>query len=640
MKPPTRSVSRKAVVALGVALSLFHLYTAYFGVFPGEIQRSIHWLFISVLVFLTHPGGSASPESALTEAGLSRWLAYLVVVLGVAGTVLVNGYLVVNYEDILQRYGDFVSSEVLLATAAVLLTLEVSRRTLGWALPLLCLLLIAYALAGPWLPGLLAHRGYSFDRVMTYLYFGTDGIYGLALGVSATFIFLFMLFGSFLEQTGAGKFFVDLAFSLTGRVPGGPAQAAVLSSALMGTVSGSGVANVVTTGTFTIPLMKRTGYEPHFAAAVEALASNGGQLMPPVMGAVAFLMAEMLGIPYREVARAALIPAVLYFVTLGVAVYLEARRRQLAGFPRTELPDLRLTLKQGWMYLIPLIPLIALLVLGYSPMRAAFFGIVAVALVAMVKRETPRPLHAMVDAMHKAALTSLPVAAACASAGIITGILNLTGLGPKLSTLIVSFSGGFLFLGLLLTMLVSLVLGMGLPTSAAYLVLAVLGGPALTEMGVSPLAAHLFILYFGCLSTITPPVALSTYAAAGIAGSSPIKTGITAVSLGTVAFLLPYLFVYRPALLMDGSLDQVIRAVFAGLLGCVLFSVAIIGWMLRPLGPLMRVISGLAGLLLLSPGWVTDLVGLAVAGLLVAVARLPLPAYARRVARPSRHGGI
>ncbi|WP_174727338.1 TRAP transporter permease [Mesobacillus harenae] len=598
-----RDIGKYLIIIIAVVLTVFHLYTAAFGVLPGLVQRSIHWMLISIIIFLI---GLTSVERKKT-----LWEIIGNITLLVFATVT-GLYIFLNYDEIIQNYGLFSSTDVILGILAIIVLLEASRRVLGMILPIVTLVFIFYAFAGPWLPGLLGHNGVSFERFFTFMYLGSDGIYGMALGVSATFIFLFILFGSFLNRSGAGQFFVDLALAGTGRITGGPAMSAVASSAMMGTISGSGVANVVTTGAFTIPLMKKTGYKPHFAGAVEAVASNGGQIAPPIMGAVAFLMAELLGIPYLEIATAAIIPAALYFIAVGFVVYAQAKKDGIRPLTKEEVPNLRKTIKSGIIYFVPLIIIVLMLIQGFSPMRAAFFAILSVIVIGVLKKDVQFNLKAMLESIEEAAKSALPVAAACACAGIVIGVVSLTGLGLKLSSLIVSLSGGIVIIALIITMLVSIVLGMGLPTSAAYLLLAVLGGPALIEMGVNQLSAHLFILYFGCLSTITPPVALSSFAAAGIAGSSPMQTGFTSFRLAIVAFIIPYMFVFNPSLLMNGEWSNILIATVSAAFGCYLMSGSIIGWLLGNVGFSLRIVLFIAAVLMLYPGIYSDLIGFAV----------------------------
>lgn len=608
-------VTKQFIIGVAIALALFHLYTAFFGSFPGQIQRSIHWMGISVVIFLIKI--VANYENQKRISILRLVLNYILVL----AAVLTGVYLIVNYEAILSRIGNYTTLDLILGVVAVLLLLEATRRTLGWVLPTITLLFVVYAFAGPWIPGLLGHNGINFERFFTTMYLSTNGIYGMALGVAATFIFLFILFGSFLDRAGAGTFFVNLVTSITGKYTGGPALAAVGSSALMGTISGSGVANVVTTGNFTIPLMKRTGYKPHFAGAVEAVASNGGQIMPPIMGAAVFLMAELLGMPYIEIAIAALIPALLYFIAIAFVVYMEAKKENIRTLTKEELPSFTQTFKKGFVYLIPLVVIVWMLLKGFSPMKAAFYAIIAIVLIGVLSRNVKFNTPVIIDSMYGAVRSSLPVTAACACAGIIIGVVSLSGLGLKMSSLIVSLSNDIVWVALLLTMVVSIILGMGLPTSAAYLILAVLGGPALINMGVSPLSAHLFILYFGCLSTITPPVALSSFAAAGIAGSPPIRTGVESFRLAIVAFIIPYMFVFDSVLLMDGSWNEILLSFVSAVFGCFLIAASIIGWLAGRVNLIFRAILFATSLLLLHPSLYTDLIGVVIFGLTFLVIR-------------------
>ncbi len=590
----------KIIAVLAVGLISFHVYTALSGVLPGIYQRAYHWLFVVCLVFLVKP---------LPQKGM---LFRIVDGLLLLGGALSSVYIIYSYEDVLLRLGSPTTLDVIFSAIALITVLEAARRMLGWALPLLALAALFYTHFGPYFPGLLRHSGQPVERIITFMYQTTDGIWGIPLGSCATFIVLFLLFGAFLEVTGAGQWFFKMAHALTGRFRGGPAQAAVLSSMFMGSMSGSSIANAVTTGTFTIPLMKKVGYRPTFAAAVETVASSGGQLMPPVMGAAAFIMADYIGVPYVQVAKAALIPSLLYFLVLSVVVFLEAYRLDIKPLPASELPRIKETMMSGLQYLIPLLILIYLLALGLSPMRVALFATFAVIGVSLVQSAVTKQkinLQDYVAALIKAGRGILPVATACAAAGLIIGSTTITGLGLRLTNLIVSVSGGEVFIALIMTMLVSIVLGIGLPTAAAYIVLAVLGGPALIKMGVPPLAAHLFILYFGAVSTITPPVALTAYAAAGVAETNPMTTGFVAFRLGLAGFIVPYMFVFGPALLLQGTVSQIVSAIPTAILGCFLLALALVGWWRVRLNILMRLIAAGAALALIDPGWQTDIIG-------------------------------
>lgn len=590
------------ITVLSITFSLFHLYTGGVGSFPDHIQRAIHVALILMLTYAVNPGRK--------EGEGSSWGVWLNMLL-VFCSGLVGVYLLVNYDDIVLREGVALPMDIYIGILAIILVWEATRRVLGLFLASIAAIFLVYALIGPYLPGVLAHRGYPITRVAYQMYLTTSGIFGVPIGVSATMIALFVIFGAFLDRSGAGKIFTDLAFSLTGRARGGPAKAAVISSALMGTVSGSAAANVAVTGTFTIPLMKKTGYEPHFAGAVEAAASTGGQIMPPIMASAAFVMSELTGIPYVEICIAAILPAIFYFVTIYINVHLRAIRLNLTGSSREDLPRFFKTLAAGFHLILPLFILIYLLARMYSPGFVAFWSVVATILACYVKKETRMGPSSLMMALKDGGTRMIEVGVTCAVAGIIIGVINLTGLGVKFSTALIVLAGGNLFLLLILTMVASIILGMGMPTVAAYLLLAVLVGPALINMGLPILVAHLFILYFGTLSAITPPVALAAYTAAGIAKANPLTVGIHAVGLGIAAYILPFMFVYNQALLLQGSMGEIFLAILTALAGCYAISAAIQGQLRRRCGLIERLILFSCGLLLIKPGIWTDLLGLA-----------------------------
>jgi TRAP transporter 4TM/12TM fusion protein len=552
------------VVVMVCITALFHLWTASFGVYPAYFLSAVHWAMIGCFIILKKPlkfkGGK------------------LIDMVLFAANVFICVHVILLQQVFVLTAGVYTQWDIYISIASLVITLLIASRVVGMILPVISIIFILYGLYGRYFPGMFRTVRFTLRRLAPYLYTSADGIFGQTLMVSAQFIYLFVLFGSLLELTGAGEFFVDLAYSVTGKTRGGPAQAAVFSSMLMGTINGSGAANVVTTGNFTIPLMKKTGFSPERAGAIEAVASSGGQIMPPVMGAVAFLMAEMTGISYGKIAIAAFIPAVLYYVTLSTSVYFNARKEDV---PISSTGTIRKTwevLKGGWLYLGPLVVLVALLVMGFSAQRAVFVAILAVILIGFIKNRknmTPKKIYqAVVDSINGIA----PIAAACLLAGIIMGIINMTGLGLKISGIIQMLANGRLIIALILSMLTSLVLGMGLPTSAAYMILAVLVAPALITMGASPMAAHMFILYFGALSTITPPVALSIFAAAAIAGSNIWSTGREAVKLAATGFVIPFIFVYNNELLMIGSIGAIGLALITAVLGCVVVSMSLTGW--------------------------------------------------------------
>jgi TRAP transporter 4TM/12TM fusion protein/TRAP transporter TAXI family solute receptor len=596
-----------AIAAASVGAGLFHMYAAGVAPFTALVQRPVHLALMATLAFLgvgvqrklRAPGdsdGNLALERAERAAG---WVL-------AALTVVVCGYLALENQQLVARSGNPTRVDLLMGGLAILLVLEMARRATGWGLIAVCGLAIGYAFAGPFLPGFLAHRGYNTTRLIEHLYLSTEGIWGIPLGVSADFVYLFVLFGAVLETAGGGALLIALANRVAGRTRGGPAKTAAVASAFMGSLSGSAVANVVTTGTFTIPLMKRAGFKPYFAGAIEAAASTGGQLMPPVMGAGAFILATWTNIPYLQVAVAAIIPALLYYVALLAAIHFRAARM---GIEPVDEQDTEPVVDRLHL-LLPLLIIVVLLGMGRSPMRAAFWG-VASALGIAALRPSTRPSAAEIrEIVERAGQGAVQVAAACAAAGIVVGVASLTGIGLRMSELIITLSQGNLFGALLLTGLGSIVLGMGLPTTAAYVVLAALGAPALVQLGVPLLAAHLFIFYFGCISNVTPPVSLAAFAAAGIAGSPPIRTAIYAATLAGAGFVVPFMFVYGPELLMVGSPAAIAVAALSATLGVVALAAAGVGYGRTGLRPWERAVALLAAFLLVYPNLPSDAVGL------------------------------
>lgn len=504
-------------------------------------------------------------------------------------------------------------TEIFFGIVMILVSLEAARRTVSIFLPATACLFLLYAYFGPQMPGVLIHKGYSVGRIVEHLYVVTEGIYGIPMGISSTFIAVFVLFGAFLSSFGAGTFFNDISHSIAGRFRGGPAKTAVVASCLMGTISGSPVANVVTTGSFTIPLMIKTGYRKVVAGAIEACASTGGLFTPPVMGAGAFIMAEYLQVGYGTVALSAAIPALLYYLFLLLIVDAEAAKAGLKGLPVADLPSFRKTFLKGGHHLLALLTIIVFIVLGYSPMKTAFWGIVFVVTSAFLRNPERPKIQTFLQALEDGARHTMPIAAACASAGIIVGVVSLTGLGSTLSTVLLDLSGGYKFVALVFTMVAALILGCGVPTAAVYIIMAALTVPSLVAFGFHPVSAHFFVFYFGCIGTITPPVALSSYAAAGISGASPVETGFVAFRFGLIAFILPYFFAYNPALLAVGSWQDVLLATVTAIMGVVFFSSAVQGYLGHPINIPGRLLFAAAGLPLLKPGLWTDLLGLALA---------------------------
>ena len=590
---------RWVVLVVGVSVSLFQLYTGGFGIFSSMTQRSVHWTFMSVLAFLLYRSRKKSERKTPT----------IMDVILIALALATGLYILFNWEAVIERTGMPIERDIYFGVLMVVVVLEATRRAVGSALAYTAVAFLLYAYFGPWMPGIFAHKGYSVERIISVMYTSTEGIFGIPIAVSSTYIVLFVLFGAFLSKCGGGRFFIDFAFSLTGRARGGPAKAAVISSAFMGTMSGAAVANVVTTGTFTIPLMKKSGYPATVAGAIEAVASTGGQIMPPIMGAAAFIMAEFTEIPYITIATAALIPALLYFFAIYLMVDSQARKQGLKGLPREELPRVGATLAWGGHLFVPLIVLIVMLVWAYSPMKSVFWGIVLIVVMGMVRKTTRVSPWKLIEALEYGARNAVTIAAACASAGIIVGVIALTGLGLKFSDSLVSLSGGNIFFALFFSMIASLILGCGMPTTAAYVVLASLAAPVLIRLGVPVLAAHLFIFYFGCVSTITPPVALSSYAGAGLAGADATKVGNTAFKFGLVAYIVPYMVVYGPSLLMQGGPVKILTSVATACLGVIAFTAGLQGYLRRACSWWERLLLVAAGLCLLFPGLRTDLGG-------------------------------
>lgn len=578
--------------AAAVALCSFAVYTAFFGVWTDVMQQGIHLSLVLVLVF------SASLARPDGPTGMRRLVDIALTVLGF-GLIF---YHVVFYEQVAARYGAITEPEFWMGIATILILLEATRRTVGSPMAILVLAFIGYAFIGPSLPDLISHRGYSAERVVSQMYLGGGGMFGTPLMVSSTFVIVIVIFGAVLEQSGAASALMDIATGATGRMRGGPAKASVVGSSLMGTISGTAVANVLTTGTISIPLMIRNGYKPYVAGAIEAVASTGGQLMPPVMGAAAFIMAELTGIPYLTIALAALIPAVVYYVVLFVVVHLEAVKNGVPVLEMDQIPSISKTFMASGHLLMGIPALILMLFWGYSIMYASFWAICVAVIAAFARRSSWITPRKALDICKSAGKSILPVAVACASAGMVIGIITLTGVGLKFSSLIVTLSAGNLFLALVLTMIACLILGMGLPTAAAYILVATLVAPALVDLGVPLLAAHMFVFYSAMLSSITPPVALAAYAAASIAEVNPLKIAVTASLFGIAAFILPYAIVVRPALLGIGTAAEIAGAAISAVAVGAALAATVRGYWLAPLGILGRLAMAASGLLMLVVG--------------------------------------
>lgn len=630
------------VSAVAIVFSTFHVINGSFtGLLQHDIVKSVHLAFAIALAFLIYP---------LSKKRTETKIPFYDFILAAVG-FYVAFYLAMNYKELLFRAAiGYTPFDFFIAVLAVIFVLEATRRVVNPALVAVAIIFILYAKFGASLPGVLSHPSYDWKQILEHLYYTKEGIFGTPIAVSSSFVVLFVIFGAFLEKSGAGRFFIDLAYSLTGWMVGGPAKAAVVSSALMGTISGSSVANTVTTGAFTIPLMKRVGYKPEFAGAVEPAASTGGQIMPPIMGAAAFIMAEFVGMPYINIVYAAIIPAFLYFFGVFSAVDFEARKENLRGLSREELPSPLQVLKGGWYYLVPLFIIIYMLVSGYTPILAGVYSIYAVIAIMILKplimnyrkpAEQREPLGKVLkgsilnilSALEHGGRSATTVAMACASAGIIVGVVTLTGLGFKIAAAAIALSHGYLPIILALTMLVSLILGMGVPTTANYIITSTIAAPAIITFMAQGygmpvrefletypelvLPAHMFVFYFGVAADLTPPVALAAYAGSAIAGSDPWKTGINAVKIGIGKYLVPYLFIFSPALLLIGvktpaDVFNLLILLATVMLGIMAINAGTIGCITKPLSKAYRLIAIAAGALLLFPDWTAKVVGLVV----------------------------
>ncbi|QKY70066.1 TRAP transporter permease [Lentibacillus sp. CBA3610] len=600
------------VMFLGVALTLFHLYTGYFGTLPSQQQGAIHLGTALGIIFLLFPAKKGLQKKQKNVPWYDVILAFM--------AMYVTYHKIFFFESILQsRISGYSPIDIVLAIIGVLLVLEATRRTVGLPIVIVASITLLYAIFGNYIPtDVLSHPGFSLDAVATDLWFQESGVFGTPIQISSKFIYLFLFFGVLLIHTNIGKIFNDMAFALTGKYTGGTAKAAVAASGMQGMVSGSSVGNTVASGSFTIPMMKKAGFKPEFAAGTEASASTGGQIMPPLMGAAAFIMMEYLGVQYSTIMLAAAIPAILYFTGIFIGTHFEAKKLGILGLPKSELPVFRtLFIKYGYL-LLPLLMIIGTILIGFTPQRAALLGIVSAFLVSFIRKETRMSLREIIHVLEQGARVALPVIAAVATAGIIAGVVSITGLGSKFAAGIIALSGGILVLALIFTMIACIILGMGLPTTANYVVTATVAAPALiNEFGIEPIAAHMFVFYFGIVADITPPVCLAAYAGAGIARANPFKSGVTAVKLAIAAFIIPYIIVYNPILvLVDVTAVNLVMAVITAVIGMMGISSAMIGYFARKSRAWERLALFAGGLSLILPEFVTNVVGI---GLIAAV---------------------
>lgn len=640
-----RSTGKKIAVVVSIALvamSAYHFYASGFGLIRELLHRGIHLSFVLSLVFLLF-GFTRTKTGALPSP--SRFNFDGVSILDIAFAVLAIGaalYLpLLPPEIVANRVGNPSQFDIYMGTALLLLTLEATRRSVGPTLPIIAIVFILFALFGPYAPGALKHGGTSWLGLVNHLYMTNQGIYGIAIGVMAQYVFLFILFGVLATRIGLGQLFIDMAMVIAGRFSGGPAKVAIFSSAFMGTISGSSIANTVTTGALTIPAMKRVGYPPHFSGAVEATASTGGQITPPILGAAAFIMVEYLEIPLRDVLAAALFPALLHYFGIFIMVHLEAKKLGLRGLSKDELPKAGIVIKQHWLSIIPLAILVYLILSGKTPDFAAVYGIIACVVVGFLNPVNRLTIPDLWNALSDGAKNTLAVGAAAATVGIVVGVVTLTGVGFRLGYVVVQTAtdiGGSLgsiwplsyftvtqwalFFSLVLIAISCIIMGAGIPTTATYIILVAVAAPALAQLQVEPLVAHFFVFYYGVLADITPPVALAAYAAAGIAGANPFRTGNTAFRLGIAKALVPFVFIYSPALLLvaDGFTWWAFTVTLAGaMLGISCLGVAFSGFLIAPMNIIERWYTGLVSFLFIAPGLTTMGIGFVLLGPIVAL---------------------
>ena len=593
-----------------IALALYHIYALIFQLPIPLVLYSIHWGMGLTYAFVYYPSYKGNKKA------LRKTFGVIDAILAIA-TIAVVLYILRDPNALMYRVSKANANtlDLVFGTIAMILSLEAARRTIGLGLPIIALVFFAYAMWGNYLPGMIASKGYSFRRVISFI-FSVEGIYGSPTASSAQYVFLLIIFGAFLGYSGTGEFFMKLAMKLAGHARGGPAKVAVISSGLFGSISGSAVANVMGTGVFTIPLMKKTGYKPHFAGAVEAVASTGGQIMPPVMGSGAFIMAELIGYKYSQIALGALLPAILYYLSILLMVDFEAAKSGLLGVDTSHMDAAKKILKQGWNLLVPLIILIVCLAFfQFTVARSATLAILATIIACALKKETRMNFKTILDGFETGVLRSVSVICAVASAGVAIGCIMLTGVGAKFAFAVLTLAHNNLFLTLLMSGLAATILGMGLPTVAAYIISASLLASSLVQLGIPILAAHMFLLYYSILSQITPPVALAAYAAGNIADANPNKVGFTAMRLGVIAFIIPFFFVYGPALLMIGTPLEIIEASITSLIGCFFLAVGLEGWLVEKINIPCRILALGAAFCCIAAGLVTDLIGL---GLIVA----------------------
>lgn len=606
------------VTIVAVAYSLFHLYITFYPL-PTLLQRALHVGIGAFLIFLIYPISKKYNKHGI------MWFDWILGILALASA----GYLCYVYQELMTTRGGIPNqTDIIFAIITTLIILEAARRLTGYILILFSLLFLLYPFISSmdFMPDRLLTRPYDIGDIFGQLYLKTEGFYSSAIGASVSFIFLFILFGAFLAKSGMGKLFNDLALALAGSRQGGPAKVAVISSGFMGSINGAAVANVVSTGAFTIPLMKKIGYQPNFAGAVEASASVGGQILPPIMGASAFIMAETTGVKYSTIALAALLPALLYYISVIAQVHFRAGRRNLKGLAKDQLPQLKLVMKERGHMFLPIVALIVFLIEAVPIGYAATYTILITIAISWLRKETRMGIKEIIEALEDGAKQSLPVMIACAVVGIIIGVVNLTSFGTVMTSYIVTFGAGSLLLTLILTMLASIVLGMGLPSIPAYIITATMAAPALADFNIPLLVSHMFVFYFGIFANITPPVALASFAGAGIAGGDPMKTGWQSLRLALAGFIIPFIFVYNPSMLMIDihnaaitsnsfplpAISEILSVCVTSILGVIGLSAAVEGYFKHTIHPLLRIILAIGSILLISPEFISDIVGITI----------------------------
>ena len=604
-------IPKLIVRALCVGFTLYMILINTIWLLPPQVHRASFVGLIMLFVFLLYPIN----KNKNRKTNHIPWYDAIFAIIGVACFF----YYAFNFETIARAQMTFTTIDLVVAVIGITILFIACKRVVGLPLVIVVLVFLAYTWFGRFIPGQFGHAGFRFERVFTFLFYTTEGVIGIPTQVASTFIFVFMLFGAFMAKTGIGQFFIDISNAIAGKATGGPAKMAVIVSALGATISGSSVANVVASGSFTIPMMKRMGYNKNFAGAVEASASTGGQIVPPILGASAFLMAEITGIPYSQIALAALIPSILYFVTIFVAVHFEAKKKRLLGLPPEEIPKAWPIILQKGQLCLAIIAIVVFLSIGFTPTRSALYAILVAIAVSMIRKDTRLNLTRFLEVLESGARNSIIVAVACATAGIIIGVVTMTGLGMAFVSSMLSLTYAItndairMLVVLILCMFASLILGLGIPTTAKYVIMATVTAPILYMMGIPLLAAHMFVFYFGVDADITPPVALASYAAAGIAKGDPMKTSVIAVRLGIAAYLIPFFFVFNPQMLfIDATALGVVQLFITGVVGVVCIAAGLSGYLLRPMMRFERLLAIAAGLALVDGGLLTDVIGVAV----------------------------